>query len=302
MSWIRTTVIRTAAAAALLMIVAPPAAPAQECGNWTVTRAQPFSDMEAVAWGNGRFAGVGVGTATSFDGFAWVVPPTSGMAAGWAAADYRDVAFAGGRFVAVGATAVSGAWTGDILWSNDGVNWQRAVIPAVDIVRIVAYGNARWIAAATGTILWSDDGAAWQQAAVTGTIGGAGIEAVVWTGDHWLAVGSWQGNQWSATSDDGTAWRAGAVRRCPGRKRDDRCRRVRERDPYHLRRHGLDRSLPRPAPLADGPHLDRRALRGGRRLGRRGVAPDQAGRVDEPRRVRVDLADGPERAAGRRYS
>ena len=177
MSWIRTTVIRTAAAAALLMIVAPPAAPAQECGNWTVTRAQPFSDMEAVAWGNGRFAGVGVGTATSFDGFAWVVPPTSGMAAGWAAADYRDVAFAGGRFVAVGATAVSGAWTGDILWSNDGVNWQRAVIPAVDIVRIVAYGNARWIAAATGTILWSDDGAAWQQAAVTGTIGGAGIEA-----------------------------------------------------------------------------------------------------------------------------
>ncbi|MCX6953889.1 MAG: hypothetical protein NTV51_17200, partial [Verrucomicrobia bacterium] len=126
-----------------------------------------FSD---VVYGNGLFVAVGdkatnqdipginqgrIGAVyTSADGWNWQ-EQTSGVRG----SILRQIAFGGGRFVAVGTAGV-------VVYSDDGVAWQRAVHPVVTSWAGVAYGAGRFVVVGSGTMT-SPDGVTWSVQAGT---------------------------------------------------------------------------------------------------------------------------------------
>lgn len=123
-----------------------------------------------VVYGNGLFVAVGdkstnqnapginegrIGAVyTSSDGWNWQ-EQTSGVRG----SILRQIAFGGGRFVAVGTAGV-------VIYSDDGTNWQRAVHPIFASWAGVAYGAGRFVAVGGGTMT-SRDGVTWKIQAAT---------------------------------------------------------------------------------------------------------------------------------------
>ncbi len=107
--------------------------------------------------------------------------------------DINDVAYGGGRYVAVTDHA-------HILWSDDGLAWQHALeLPAPDgDLHSVAYGGGRWVAMGVGRDYTSTDGVHWE--AIAGSEG-RGILDVAVHSTRWVAVGDGV-----FTSRNGTVW------------------------------------------------------------------------------------------------
>ena len=103
-------------------------------------------------------------------------------------------AWAGSRFIAVGAV-------GTILTSPDGTAWTSSGTSPVDNLTGVAWTGAQAVAVGSvGTILTSPDGAAWTRLA---PLTAFGLTAVAWTGEQVAAVG-YGGT--ILTSPDGSGW------------------------------------------------------------------------------------------------
>ena len=130
--------------------------------NWTETTPTgvTVNSYEGVTFGNGKFVVAGYafdGSAytavilTSTDGSTWTAANTAGALAG-----LRNVAWGGGKFIAVGNY-------GAVLTSPDGSNWAVQNSGITDKhFNDVGYGSGFYVIAGTdGTILTSTDGAAW---------------------------------------------------------------------------------------------------------------------------------------------
>jgi membrane protein implicated in regulation of membrane protease activity len=132
------------------------------------------------------------------------------------------VAYGGNRFIATGDN-------GKLAYSTNGTTWTAVsdrTINAMDISAI-AYGGNRWVAGGEGKLAYSTDGARWT-AVSTGTMwdykdswgdpAKAWINAIVWGGGRFVAVGD-AGKM--AYSSDGTTWTAVSNSRFP--QNDEEC-------------------------------------------------------------------------------
>ena len=139
------------------------------------------------------------GIAASSDGVAWQdLSP-----AGTQTSELRAVAYAAGRFVAVGKA-------GAIYVSSDGLVWNTANSGVSLDLQAVQYGGGRFAAVGSnGVILSSTDGLNWQNQSIAGETGSA--YSVVYYRNTWLAVTtSYQTGDSSKraawTSGDGLNW------------------------------------------------------------------------------------------------
>lgn len=154
---------------------------------------RPFSELQGVAWGGGRFVAVGYSLNAvlhSPDGQHW--QKTSGASAPFG---LHDVVWAGERFVAVGST---------IATSADGNHWQETLASFAGNLSAVAWSGTALVAVGEGgTILRSQDGGErWTTVAASATK--EPLSDVVWNGGRFVAVG---GNGVIVHSRDGSRWR-----------------------------------------------------------------------------------------------
>ena len=119
-----------------------------------------------------------------------------------AAADFTEVVWGGGRFVAIGgATIVSSA---------DGDSWERSRTANTDRWNGVAWGHDRFVAVGTGAIAHSRDGRRWHRVPQRATP--ASLLGITWGGGRFVAVGndgvivySADGEHWQTSRDTGTS-------------------------------------------------------------------------------------------------
>ena len=126
--------------------------------RWAVTAPgnldalNPMNEIDAVAYGNGRFVAVGQLrgiTLTSLDGISWT-GRTTGTSGG-----LRGVACGQGLFVAVGRE-------GAVATSPDGVSWTARTSGTTSDLMDVTYGRGLFVAVGErGTTLTSSDGVKW---------------------------------------------------------------------------------------------------------------------------------------------
>lgn len=116
---------------------------------------------------------------------------------GNAVALMRNIAYGGGRFVAVQSAAIQYSTDLGLTWTN---------VAATGLWNAVAYSAtlARWVIVSnTGTIKYSDNGGATWADATTPSFGGTAIYGVVWAGTQFVACGL--GGK-IATSPTGDVW------------------------------------------------------------------------------------------------
>jgi len=115
----------------------------------------------------------------------------------------EDIAYGGGRWVAVGVH-------GGIAYSDDGASWTAVADSPFGTTRIlaVAYGGGRFVAVGLScTMAYSDDGASWTAVENIPSAFSrySGISAVAYGGGRWIAVGD---DVMTLYSDDGASWTA----------------------------------------------------------------------------------------------
>ena len=162
--------------------------------------------LRAVASNGKRFVAVGEqGTiAHSTDGNRWVE-------AGFTATESRlsDVAWGGGRFVAVGDY--------QIVYSSDGDRWRRSHSGDTGDLESLAWGNDRFVAVGdNGSIAHSIDGIRWRRVRHDATR--ADLQGVTWGAGRFVAVGSdgtivysADGLGWQTAGQTGRSVRLGGV-------------------------------------------------------------------------------------------
>lgn len=190
--------IRLASPIALLAVTIAAAPLAQAAGSisWTPVSSVASFDATAAAYGNGAYVVVGGSTTSvlvSTDGssFASVSPAV--------ARSWNSIAYAGGRFVAVGDT-------GGYMSSADGTTWSGGV-QGIAAWTGIAYGNSTYAAVSSGFGGWSAmtsaDGATWTNRSVgenawTDLAFGNGVFVALKDGK-------------TATSTDGITWSLNTV-------------------------------------------------------------------------------------------
>lgn len=143
------------------------AAEQPRCSGWELVNPSPQANhLRDVAYGGGRWVGVGEGTAVvSADVSAWSAVPLPGLS-------LHGVAYGNGVFVAVGAI-------GAIIRSADGVTWEAAAAAMSADLEAVAFAGGAFLAVgADATVLASSDGLAWTQewpGAVQGDLAGVRV-------------------------------------------------------------------------------------------------------------------------------
>jgi len=148
----RKIVFQIAICLCLLVLLYPLPAYAAPLDNWHVRNSVPGGyTLNAVAYGNGMFVGVGSQGAilSSPDGATWT-PRTSGTSAG-----LNGAAFGNGLFVVVGDA-------GTILTSPDGTSWTAQTSGTGVSLDSAAYGNGIFVVVSgSSTNLTSPDGVNW---------------------------------------------------------------------------------------------------------------------------------------------
>ena len=122
---------------------------------WTYSGIGTAPDLEDVAYGSNLFVAIGsVGAIySSPDAITWTlrVPP-----AGPGAGTFRAIAYANGRFIAVGYLS------SPVIYSDDGITWFAPTVPPTGPCEGIAYGNGVWIAVSSSrTRVSSDNGVTW---------------------------------------------------------------------------------------------------------------------------------------------
>jgi hypothetical protein len=224
--------------------------------NWTAAADTTFGGMygsiSAITYGGAagqeKFVAVGSGyngstyygkAAYSADGVNWTAVTDTGLTDAFGSdSNIGDIAYGGGKFVAVGTNAaystdgvtwtavadtsftnitygggkfVAVGWGGTAAYSTDGINWTAVTdtkfgTTANDYITAIAYGGGKFVAAGTnGKAAYSADGVTW--AAVSDTKFGTGdyITAIAYGGNKFVAVGVYGKAAYSA---DGVTWTA----------------------------------------------------------------------------------------------
>ncbi len=120
--------------------------------TWTLRATGSGDDLNAVAYGNGRYVAVGnnMQVIHSTDGITWTRNVTNDPDV-----HVRDIVFANGRFVAAGEG-------GRIYTSTTGLTWTRIIVaPTAIRLRGIAYGGGRFVAVGDTTTVSSADGLTW---------------------------------------------------------------------------------------------------------------------------------------------
>lgn len=128
--------------------------------TWTPRATGSGDDLNAVAYGNGRYVAVGNNfqAVTSTDGVTWTrnVVTDADAASRDMTIHLRDIIFANGRFVAA-------AEGGRVYTSTNGLTWTTHIIaPTAIRFRGVAYGGGRYVVVGDTTSASSADGLTWQ--------------------------------------------------------------------------------------------------------------------------------------------
>jgi hypothetical protein len=123
--------------------------------SWTYNGIAAVPDLEDVAYGSNLFVAIGsLGTIySSPDAITWTlrVPP-----GGPGVGNFRGIAYANGRFIAVGYLSYP------VIYSDDGINWSTPTTPPGGPCEGIAYGNGVWVAVGTSrTRISSDNGVTW---------------------------------------------------------------------------------------------------------------------------------------------
>ena len=162
--------------------------------------------LQSVAASDERFVAVGEqGTiAYSTDGNWWVAARST------ATDDWlTDVAWGGGRFVAVGGYR--------IIYSSDGDRWERSRSGNMGRLESVAWGNDRFVAVgANGTIVHSGEGSRWRRLQNDATR--TDLVGIAWGGGRFVALGrdgtivySTDGESWETATHTGGEWLSGVA-------------------------------------------------------------------------------------------
>jgi hypothetical protein len=170
-------------------------------------------EWQAVAYGNSIFLAIAQNSNASRYAIAATVAatPTTVWTAGGnltASAEWTDMAFGGGRFV-----AISGSTTNSDLvnWTTNGVTWTAATMPSSDRWSSITYGTNKFVAVAgnsattTTKAAYSTDGSSWSAATLPGAA--ARWISVVWNGTIFVAT-AYNSNR-TAISEDGITWAEG---------------------------------------------------------------------------------------------
>lgn len=128
--------------------------------TWTPRATGSGDDLNAAAYGNGRYVAVGNNfqAVTSTDGVTWTrnVVVDADAASRDMTIHLRDVIFANGRFVAA-------AEGGRVYTSTNGLTWTTHIIaPTAIRFRGVAYGGGRYVVVGDTTTASSTDGVTWR--------------------------------------------------------------------------------------------------------------------------------------------
>lgn len=157
----------------------------------------------SVAYGNKRFVAVGLSGkyAISYDGITWSTGTLLNPSI-----TYRDITYANGLFVAVGAVGAVGG-TSAIVTSPDGINWTGRTVSSIGNLYAITYGDGKFIAVNGGyptlSIATSSDGITWS----TTSLGTATLESITHIAyGAGLFVISSDRATYVRTSPDGVNW------------------------------------------------------------------------------------------------
>ncbi len=164
---------------------------ADQGGTWTLNTYSKLSGpLEAVAFGNGRFVGVG-------DSQSMVIDDNGDVRIVLQSRSFLDVAYGNGTFVAVGYLLGS---QGGISTSTDGVSWITETVPHLSAFHGVHFANGLFVAAGDfGRIVTSTDGKTWTSRVPDSTP----LKTVTHGNGVWLAMGD---NGVFRRSADGVTW------------------------------------------------------------------------------------------------
>ncbi|MEM9237177.1 MAG: PKD domain-containing protein, partial [Verrucomicrobiota bacterium] len=164
--------------------------------TWTEGTIAAGRTMRDIEYLDGRYImGSNQYLSLSFDGLNWIES--------YIGLNYRSGGFAsdGDRFVAVGYDWNGSSWFGMAHFSDDGRNWESAIVPATVELNDVAYGAGIFVAVGDdGTVLRSvDDGETWSLQSVPTVIS---LDAIAY-GDGFFVVVA---DNSVFTSADGISW------------------------------------------------------------------------------------------------
>jgi len=154
--------------------------------SWQAVPGLRRAALYAVIWADGQFVAVGstldrsTAQATAFtstDGLAWTQRNLDTLVM----TTLQDVAWGGGRYVAVG---YGGAAT-----STDGISWQPTGSGQMVSDTVIAWSGQRFLTCGTIYCLSSTDGLQWQGGAPLPGLGSTAY-GLAWNGSRWVAVGS----------------------------------------------------------------------------------------------------------------
>jgi hypothetical protein len=120
--------------------------------NWTVQGRRVDSPLSGITYGGGMFVAVGDGGTilSSADGTNWTYRYTAPLI-------LNGVTYGNGMFVAVGA----GAGQTYLVWSTNGVAWERIAVSGVQAERAIAFGNGTFVAVGGNGAIASTNGLDW---------------------------------------------------------------------------------------------------------------------------------------------
>ena len=125
--------------------------------SWTYNSTGTANDLYDVSYGSNLFVAVGIfGTIRSSpDSITWTSRTSPGNI------NYTDVAYANGKFIAVG--SAYGGYTSSIATSTDGVTWAAPTTTTAVAMRGVAFGAGKWVAVgpAGAYSISTDNGVSW---------------------------------------------------------------------------------------------------------------------------------------------
>lgn len=115
-------------------------------GTWTKVH-QASSELEGVAYGNGRWVAVGRNNlvVTSTNGTTWTESKGAQATAMW-----NWLAYGAGKFVAVGGGTVNGQSVGAVMYSTDGLTWTKGNAGTSSHLQSVAYSPTLNVFVAVG--------------------------------------------------------------------------------------------------------------------------------------------------------
>jgi hypothetical protein len=178
--------------------------------DFAVSGITSASGIRSTRYLNGSYIAVGENIGSATDASSWT---NATRANNWPL-PIRDVAYGGGRYVAVGFSTAADPSSGTIdqsavLSSTDGLNWGTTGITAPSMIGKqwtgVAFGNGVFVAVGgdSGFVSNSGDGLTWGSINIAPAYPGVAFQKITFSGSKFIAAAN---NGFIYLSDTGTSW------------------------------------------------------------------------------------------------